>query len=243
MKNRYLILLILTLVAFAIYVWNYPPYEFENSIDPNVKNGSTTPETVVNPPQQNEAVCMDYLSVEPPTMHVKLIDEMTKLYKNQIGRGIKPNDAQAIWFDFETLKRFLYYIEYYSEKHDIPLTDLGVRAYYANYPSMRKWDTYRRDLNMVPKNYEKKHTLILIPTIKRNNIDYDFNPKDRQSYYTPLNRIYSFMNEAMIIPNPFSQPSSLRVLGLSNDRTTSRNHGSLFPPDPSTDKGVSFPLR
>jgi len=256
MKNRYLILLILTLLAFMIYVWKYPPLESRY-----VKGGEDQVEKIITkdtikPVKPTEAVCMDYLSVEPPMMQIDLINQMTRHYKNQTLRQVNrtghflnsgKSDARAIWFDFETLKRFLYYIEHYATDNNVSVDNLGIRAYYANYP-VSNWNSYEPDLvdsdgnEVVSSKYAGMHTLILIPTIRRNNVDYDFNPKDHQSYGTSLNEIYRSYSMAKFIPSSFSQPP-FRVLGLSNDRTTSRNHGSLFPPDPSNARGVSFPLR
>ena len=63
---------------------------------------------------------------------------------------------------------------------------LGVRIYYAAYPDnskMRDLAATQTDPNFsYNPAYEKKHTLVMIPTIEKDGKNYDFNPLDPNSY-------------------------------------------------------------
>lgn len=135
-----------------------------------------------------------------------------------------PNDAQAIWFDIETLKKFIADVEAQTQENSESTTNsLGIRFYYAAYPEKNKWGTGDfedlSDLMNDPilQQYEKKHTLIMIPTINVDGIDKDFNPMDKnifQGFNNDVNSNYEMMSASD-----------------SNLKTTAKNHGTLTPPD------------
>ncbi len=245
----------MTLIVFGIYVYFNPPY---NKSTEKVKVQSNDLVNNEEKKSKIKKICINYPLSEMPKMELGLIHKMTNDYKRYISNSnglinrfgsVKKNDARAIWFDFKTLQKFLYFVEYYAEIQNTPIEDLGIRAYYANYPSKRHWNNYK-DLsdgeNEVPKKYEQMHTLIFIPTIKRGDFDFDFDPKNRKTYTRTIENVlgYDGVNRAGFFP-AFQESvfnDTTEVFALST-RTTSRNHGSLFPPDPISAKGVSFPFR
>ncbi|AUC74307.1 hypothetical protein [Olleya sp. Bg11-27] len=209
------ILLAITIIAFAIYVYKNPPSRV--SIP---QNTTVTPNTTVS-----TNICMDYSDETINTLEIDLIRNMVDGYKNNqlahINAAEKFSDARSIWFDLETLKKFIYHIEYETLKIDnsISSKNLGLRIYYSRYPE-ESWSEYN-DLNAVPTAYAKHHTLIAMPTHRRENTstNLDFNPLDTDTF-----------GEG--IPLNYTGPTA--SLALTQDRqsqiTGAQNHGGLYPP-------------
>jgi len=134
------------------------------------------------------------------TLPTELIQEMVDNYrKNQlsyINENMAMNDAHSVWFDIPTLKNFIAEIESEAQKIDPQVQDseLGIRFYYASYSE--------NPPSTISADYAKMHTIIMIPTKKQNDLNYDFNPFGEE--------------EALA-----SRPS----LALA------QNHGCLVPPD------------
>lgn len=169
---------------------------------------------------------------QPTTLKYKLISNMIQNYRNNqlqsiqnSGTNAVSNDAQAIWFDIETLKQFIADVENQTKINSTkPWENLGIRFYYAAYPEKSKWGTSGyEDLSdllndPITQLYEKKHTLIMIPTINIDGVDKDFNPMDKNTY------------------NGFDKTNNTNanyeIMSASNSNltTTARNHGELSPP-------------
>jgi hypothetical protein len=196
-------------------------------------------------------ICMDYDNVQPATLTTELVKSMVTTYRgNQLNNiqtaptNAVPQDAQAIWFDLETLKTFLYHIEHNVDNHTAEGRDkkLGVRIYYAAYPKneeMKRMAESQTDSTFsYNPSYEKLHTLVMIPTISgKEGENYDFNPLDATSYN-------GFVNMKKDAANPFmsNNYTTLTLGGSANPNSTSptiaRNHGSLIPP--ASNLGLSF---
>ncbi|MBP1165948.1 hypothetical protein JOE44_002832 [Chryseobacterium sp. PvR013] len=156
-----------------------------------------------------------------------LIDNYRQNHLSAINTTLGIEDAHSIWFDLPKLKSFIAKIEEEAAKVN-PATsqeDLGIRFYYATYPKSENWSMM--DSHPVPEEYAGKHTLVMIPTLKKTNEtgefhDYDFNP---------------FQNTG---------GSSLALNFLSakgageddDDDTLGENNGVLIPP--KTPIGESF---
>lgn len=144
-------------------------------------------------------------SSNPNTLPIDLIQNLIDNYRNNqldcINQNMAMDDAHSIWFDLPTLKSFIAEMETQSEIIDptVPNTDLGIRFYYAAYPQVPQLP--------IPSNYAKRHTLVMIPTKKKDNLDYDFNP------FEDTNKV-------------------LAVTGLITD-ALAMNHGTLVPPKTS----------
>lgn len=209
MKNNLLtVALGATIIAFGIYAYNYPP---------NAKE-------IVTPVSKNE-ICMDYNEEQMNTMNFTLVQNMIDNYKNNQLQVINSsfesmNDAQSVSFDLETLKKFLYHIENETKKNNIAITikQLGVRMHYAAYPSQEAWKT-NKELNGVNPNFQKHHTLVMIPTLEVNGRILDFNPLDVNTY-----------TNGLPINQPISNNTNLRSATTVYGLTAAQNHGTLIPP-------------
>ncbi|MCW1964704.1 hypothetical protein [Chryseobacterium viscerum] len=110
-----------------------------------------------------------------------LIDNYRQNHLNAINTSLGIEDAHSIWFDLPKLKNFIATIEAEAAKVN-PATsteDLGIRFYYATYPKAENWSIM--DSHPVPVAYAEKHTLVMIPTVKKASetgelVDFDFNP-------------------------------------------------------------------
>lgn len=123
--------------------------------------------------------------LEPGMMSNSLIQTLIDNYRQNhltaINTALGIQDAHSIWFDLPKLKNFIAKIEEEAAKvnPDSSAEDLGIRFYYATYPKQENWSIM--DSHPVPAEYAGKHTLVMIPTLKKADeagelIDYDFNP-------------------------------------------------------------------
>ncbi|AWG20562.1 hypothetical protein FFWV33_02945 [Flavobacterium faecale] len=157
-------------------------------------------------------------------MEIQLIQNMVGNYKSNqlkfVENGLKKPDAQSIWFDLETLKNFVKQIEQNTKEKDssIPSSQLGIRMYYASYPAKEDMEAYR-DLKKTPKDYEKMHTLIMVPTLKIKNTNVDYNPLDSATYSTGINLFSNATNGIQSIAKAMSANAA------------AQNHGTLSPPE------------
>ncbi|MBY0485627.1 MAG: hypothetical protein K2P85_00310 [Flavobacteriaceae bacterium] len=210
-------------------------------------------QVVIPDKDRSTTICMDY-DVEPPAMlTTELVKSMVVKYDSVQLNNIQsattnavPRDARAIWFDLETLKKFMYHIEHNVSKNYTLSRNkkIGVRIYYAAYPKnqkMKEMASSQADPNFsYNPNYENLHTLVMIPTITgEDGINYDFNPLDATTYSGFVNmdkkNIYSFINSNYSIlslgtsSNPTATVNGTSQSGTNN--ISARNHGMLSPPD------------
>lgn len=173
----------------------------------------------------SETGTMD-LNLPPNTMAQSLIQTLVDNYRNNQLKSIKDkmgiDDAHSIHFDLKTLKKFIADIENLTAASNpgASLEDLGVRFYYAAYPNLENWNMMN-DL-AVGREYVEKHTLVMIPTLKKQDengemLNYDFNPMN---------------NDGQIMAM-----ASAKSSGIQSD-VICQNHGALIPPD--TVKTESF---
>ncbi len=171
--------------------------------------------------------------LQPGTMSNSLIQTLIENYRQNhlsaINTTLGIQDAHSIWFDLPKLKSFIAKIEEEAAKVD-PATseeDLGIRFYYASYPKQENWSIM--DSHPVPQEYAEKHTLVMIPTLKKADeagelIDYDFNPfQGSEGKSMALNA------------------RSVKGLGgedEDDDKGLGENSGTLIPPSPPL--GISY---
>lgn len=224
-KKGYLFIIAILVIFFGIYVFNYPPNLQVNS----VKQSEST-SLSVSTAKQSES--------RPSLLRMSLIEEMVQNYrKNQLnsiensqGNPIK-DDASAILFDLDTLKKFIADIEKGVKQVEPSLSPkLAIRMYYAAYPAQEKWSQpgYQNLGSLlgkdIPKLYERKHTLIMLPVIRTEKGIYaDFNPFDKTTY------------------NGFPKQRSKSMSLLNNPADTTEipalNHGQLIPPASTIGEG------
>jgi len=201
---------------------------------------------------KDNTICTNYSNEEISTLPVPLIHDMVNGYKNnqlqKIKNGIIKNgdsliDAHSIWFDLETLKKFIYHIENETIKKDNSKSskNLGIRIYYTVYPDEVDWPLAEYDnefdnfLNHTEKKrYGKYHTLVMIPTRKKGNLNIDFNPLDFNTYAQGLKSPMHLLRYSRNPPEPLINGSPNRTLAVGGTETSAQNHGSLIPPrDPN----------
>ncbi len=211
-------------------------------------NGPLQPVPVRPKPQPKESICSAYTQEEMSLLNVDLIHTMIDTYKNQQWSYSNANnpmgdpgwvDAQSVWFDLETLKKFLFALEKQVELTDnsVAPSKLGVRIYYATYPGRKEIEAYP-ELNkfLIDNNnldYVNRHTVVMIPTIQdESGNNFDFNPMDSTTYNFNMWEKENYRKgDSNTIPN--STPQTILAVGgtYDNRKVASRNHGTLTPPD------------
>ena len=234
------LILAATLLAFVVYIACYPPVSQSETEEPIGQPPTEQPPT--EGPTAEAPVCLDYKNEDMSTLDADLVHQMTEDYRANQWAFINPRlntqtkkDAYSIWFDLETLKKFLYHIEKITTNHDssIKKEDLGVRIYYAAYPDtlqMKKYpdlDSTVRDPDLA--TYGSLHTLVMIPTIStKTGKMLDFNPLDTITYKDGLAKVEKYTkNHSASIPN---NTAALSGSSAPSRRTGSKNHGLLYPP-------------
>jgi len=159
------------------------------------------------------------------TMSPKVIQNMVDNYRNNqlkfINDALGINDAITVSFELKKLKNFLKSIESETRKvnPDINEGQLGVRCYYAAYGA----DKESMDPEFRKEEFAKRHTIIMIPTLKIKNaqgvyLDYDFNPLDPSTYSRGRNS-----------DNKGQMQTMMSTMSAASD-VIAFNHGSLIPP-------------
>jgi len=159
------------------------------------------------------------LNLPPSTMAQNLIQTLVDNYRNNQLKSVKDkmgiDDAHSIHFDLTTLKKFIADIETLASSNDpeTNMEDLGIRFYYAAYPGLENWNV----MNGTPigREYAEKHTLVMVPTIKRQDengeiLSYDFNPINNNGQMLAMASSRNANTDCEII---------------------CQNHGALIPPD------------
>lgn len=162
----------------------------------------------------------------PPTMNQNMVKEMVDNYRNNqlvaINEKLEMDDSYSVSFNLAAINNFAnsILIESTKVKPELTENDLGIRIYYAAYPQSEGMERFARE--GVALNYNMKHTVVMIPTIKRRDengetMDYDFNPLDKETY----NRTTSYRTGELKMMS-YGTSSESDVMAL--------NHGQLIPP-------------
>jgi hypothetical protein len=160
--------------------------------------------------------CMAYNNVKPGKnqLELNLLKTMAFNYQNPI----PTNQTRSIWFSLETLKDFIHQIE--SKSCDTCTGNLGIRFYFAKYPSPTGPTASYSDLSTLDPGYAGIQTLFMVPTIDNlNGYHFDFDPAVNCNPYK-LNRI---MDSIGVFP-----PGGGTVTALM-----AQNHGDACPPPPT----------
>ncbi len=233
------VLLAAVSIAFGVYIYKFPP---------------TKPTIPAEPTEPSDSICMNYADNKASELSRALIREMAYGYRadqlNTINSTLKIDDAHSIWFDLETIKQFIYHVEFNARENKVSSEKLGLRIYYSRYPEMKTWSNTYTDLRSFigtdKEKYEKLHTLVMIPTIKvkdektGDDHDYDFNPKDISTYTTGLPEIVGDVPPAVRIPalSGMIENTNTNVSAKSGNSTFAQNHGSLIPPEDDKDEKI-----
>lgn len=249
-------LVIVLICLFGTYVFMFPP----NSIP--APNGTPSGNDTIVAPVETSAVCMDYNQYHYSTLKTGLVRDMVEIYRKNQLRAIATsstnpisNDAYSIWFDLDTIKKFIYHIERGVQQNGAANSKLGLRLYYAAYPDKSTWSNQNyEDLrgflgNPETELYEKKHTLVVIPTINIGSpaANHDFNPFDKDTYVNGIQKPPVPENPEQGFDDPTRSDPIMALTASDNPNDPSakdpspvvaRNHGTLIPP--ASNAGVGF---
>jgi len=137
-------------------------------------------------------------------------------------------DTRACWYSLDTLEKYICLIKKYSEKQGLASSTLGIRFYYAVYPSNpgQVWNG----------RYISRHTLFMVPTHQmevqekegKKIFNVDFDPR---LGLDPLANYFAQVAQAAAAGTP--QPR-IMVLDLGHPEQPSemaKNQGQLCPPN------------
>ena len=137
------------------------------------------------------------LSNENFSLETEFITEVVTNYREQqlsfINENLGIEDAHSIQFDLKTLKDFISKIEEQAANEDpgIQPEELGIRFYYAAYSEDSSFP--------IPENYQKRHTLVLVPTIVRGDEICDFNPYEGHKSFSIVPQALA-QNHGLLVP-------------------------------------------
>ncbi len=150
-----------------------------------------------------------------------------------------PEDSRAVFFNLDTLKKLIYFIEKGSSGFSATeKQNLGVNVYFASYPeSFHKtkpgYDYASGSPVLVQYDYTNRHTLIFIPSIFSNSEliakDIDLNANLNSPNTAPV-----YLDSSFFTFKPGG--AQLRVAGVgvgSSSPMGSQNNGSGTPPPKS----------
>lgn len=246
------LIIALLLALFAVYIFFFPPTSagIDKPELPVVENDSI--ETLVD----TNSVCLNFEKYQPSTLQTGLISDMVNIYRVHQGKAINNSmpdpDAESVWFNLDSIKKFIYHVEKLSSKNSVESNKLGLRFYYASYPDRSFWgNSGYKDLqdfktDTTKNKYQYKHTIVMIPTLDINGVNSDFNPLDKATYTSGLPKRKSEFNGR---PTTNTTSGQVNIMGLAstNSETNStggekgtgaKNHGSLAPPDATM--GIAF---
>jgi hypothetical protein len=131
-------------------------------------------------------------------------------------------DARACWYSLDTLEKYICLIKKYSEGRGLKPDELGIRFYYAVYPSDAA--------DLANPKYISHHTLFMVPTYDTlgNNENVDFDPRQG------LQPLASYFSKKNTGPASGAQ-MRVTILDLGgqqrNAQQMAKNQGQLCPPN------------
>jgi hypothetical protein len=136
-------------------------------------------------------------------------------------------DSRAVFFDLDTLKKLIYYMDKASE--NFPLADkqnLGVNVYFAAYPQYFNKEKHGWD-------YKNRHTLIFFPSIFNNvsHIAQDIDLMASLSGTTP--NAPTYITEAFLSDSSMARFVVLTDGNSNSSSMMSQNNGTAIPPPPT----------
>lgn len=176
-------------------------------------------------PDQQHQFSQNLPATPVSQMPLSTVKTMIDQYRNNQyvainnSRTIEVPDAHSVWFDSNTLKKFIHDMETETlKKKPNSKEPLGIRIYFAAYPNLNLTGTtnfIEADFKDIQKNYATRQTVVLIPTIfdKSKNGNVDFNPLDAATY----SGFSKLKNKSAV--DKATTPSIMAL-----------NHGHLIPP-------------
>jgi hypothetical protein len=256
MEKKHLVFIIALLaIGFAAYLL-FGPDGKTVTVEKLVYVDSSTGKQVPIQKASTNDVCLNYENYSPSELPTNLINDLVGYYReNQLqainGNALNSinNDAHSIWFDIDTIKKFIYNIERGVINNNATGSSLGIRIYYAAYPDSTIFASKNalKDFNNDPYKIQfgKKHTLVMLPTITKNGKIWDFNPSDPKSFggFNNMNTkeepelFYKQSPKPLMAltgsTNPPLTPSVGKKQATIEELINARNHGQLAPPYPT----------
>lgn len=131
-------------------------------------------------------------------------------YEDSVRRSDAKFDvARYVYYDYETIKQYLAYIEQEAEAADVKISKL--RFYLSNYPDKEKFPDGRTIL------HPKQNSIMISPTLDKGERDYLFYTTDGEQG----------KRRAVLLNDEF-KPVKEQGMGSIN-RTTQRNEASFLP--------------
>lgn len=163
-----------------------------------------------------------------------------------VASGVNPNtadingnptfqDSRCVWFSLDTIKKFMCYMERYSDSVGIPSDSLGIRFYYAVYPDTATSDFPESEYG----TRFGQHTLYMVPTRQVQGEGIDFDPRisyeNKNKNHLPNDSAIVYL--AQLLGNPSNLNKELLVFpGAHASRTATTltqayfwNNGKLCP--------------
>lgn len=157
--------------------------------------------------------CMSYNNVKPSKSQLELNLLKTMVYNYQ--NLVPTSQTRSVWFSIETIKDFIHQIE--TKTCNTCTGALGIRFYFAKYPSVTGTNASYPDLTAVDASYAGIQTLFMVPTIDVGNYHFDFDPEvNCDPYKLPA------MDSSGVYPSGGTTVTALM----------SQNHGDACPPPP-----------
>jgi hypothetical protein len=146
------------------------------------------------------------------TTHARRIDSVAYMDNHNL------RDTRACWYSLDTLEKYICLIKKYSQQENLTSSELGIRFYYAVYPSdpQEVWNG----------KYISRHTLFMVPTRAEWNKDkgqYDNIDFDPRLGAAPLAGYFSGSTKTRVMVLDLGRPE------LSSE--LAKNQGQLCPPN------------
>ncbi|WP_339708677.1 hypothetical protein [uncultured Kriegella sp.] len=156
----------------------------------------------------------------------------------QAEEATKFDVARYVYYDYDTIKQYLEYIEKEAAAADVEISQL--RFYFSNYPDKDKFPDGR------PVVHPKQNSVMISPTIKKGERDYIFYTADGEggkreavllsdnfdkypNQETGYREEPSFRNEASVLPNlSVAHPKPAPV--FFGNKSVTMNEGNSAPP-------------
>jgi hypothetical protein len=179
--------------------------------------------------KNSKSIAINYSNNPFTGIDVNLANYMVDKFKSSLA---DTNDTRSVWFNLDTLKRFIWHIEKESQLKGFgsqELEKLGLRIYYGIYPSQSTWASTYPNMIGVNTTFENKHTVFIIPTYFDGTFNREFDPtKFASDNPIPLRQQLNEKN------------TTLYALGATNPDVDLQNHGDLIPPMNGNYRGADF---
>jgi hypothetical protein len=139
-----------------------------------------------------------------------------KKYVSVNGAPTLVEDARYVWFNLKKLKNFIAYVERQACLANCDTSKrLGIRIYYAKYPTKQFMEALNSGLTTVPSEYADHHTVFLSPTyydvLSKKNVDFDPQNLSKECIFQPID-------------------PEKGVVWLGTPTNNQQNHGNIAPP-------------